>query len=161
MTDWARCDREAQERLWAGNTPSCDLCGGEHGSDHDCQNHDHANEDASCSPDCEACKDTQPHPFDVMAKRGAAIRKHGHTTQSTEVETIDITPVGCQTPEGQSRVQIAHQEWDDATHALANTLKEIMDDDEKPTTDDIQQLRALIGARDRKQEAFLRAVAGK
>ena len=97
----------------------------------------------------------------AIEEHGAAIRQHGHTTQSTEGETIDITPVGCQTPEGVKRVSDAQQEWDSATHLLANTLKEIMDDDEKPTTDDIQQLRALIGARDRKQEAFLRAVAGR
>ena len=93
---------------------------------------------------------------------------YDHNTESnyaqignSKAETIDITPVGCQTPEGVKRVSDAQQEWDSATHLLANTLKEIMDDDEKPTTDDIQQLRALIGARDRKQEAFLRAVAGK
>lgn len=35
----------------------------------------------------------------AFEEHGAAIRQHGHTTQSTEVETIDLTPVGCQTPE--------------------------------------------------------------
>ena len=78
-----------------------------------------------------------------------------------EVKTIDLTPVGCQTPEGVKRVQDSQQEWDSATHLLANAVKEIMEDDQKPTPDDIHQLRVLIGARDRKQEAFLRAVAGR
>ena len=42
-----------------GNTPRCDLCGGQHGDEHDCQNHD-GGDDRPCSPDCEACKDTRP-----------------------------------------------------------------------------------------------------
>ena len=43
-------------------------------------------------------------------------------------ETIDITPVGMTTPEGIQRVRNAQQEWDSATHLLANALKEILDD---------------------------------
>ncbi len=79
-------------------------------------------------------------------------------------ETIDITPVGCQTPEGVARVAKAKEEWDSATYLLANTLRELMDNyvyGEGFTGDELHQLKALIGARDRKQEAFLRAVAGK
>jgi S-ribosylhomocysteine lyase LuxS involved in autoinducer biosynthesis len=84
-------------------------------------------------------------------------------------QTIDITPVGCQTPEGNARVLAAQQEWDSATHLLANTLKELLDsgitlhrpDYNPPDRESMHQINALIGARDRKQEAFLRAVAGR
>ena len=96
-------------------------------------------------------------------------------------DTIDITPVGLQTPEGQKRVAEAQQEWDSATHLLANVLGEFISehsegilkavdylssvDDSQinsdAVTEDLHQLKALIGARDRKQEKFLRAVSGK
>ena len=68
---------------------------------------------------------------------------------------IDITPVGCSTPEGNARVAKAIKDFDDATAALANAAIEFLD-----VSEDIHQLRALIGARNRKQEAFLAAVAG-
>ena len=103
----------------------------------------------------------------AIEEHGAAIRQHGHTTQSTEGETIDLTPVGCQTPEGNAPVLQAQQEWDSATHLLANTLKEILDTGDslyaegQPDRDAMHTIQALIGARDRKQEAFLRAVCGQ
>jgi hypothetical protein len=100
----------------------------------------------------------------AIEEHGAAIRQHGHTTQSTEGETIDITPVGCQTPEGVKRVQDAQQEWDSATHLLANPVKELLEGyvyGEGFSGNELRQLKALIGARDRKQEAFLRAVCGQ
>ena len=103
---------------------------------------------------------------------------YDHNTESnyaqignSKAETIDITPVGCQTPEGNARVLQAHQEWDSATHLLANTVKQFFDAFEDPIRglflvdaslcEELHQLRALIGARDRKQEAFLRAVCGQ
>ena len=65
----------------------------------------------------------------------------------------------------------AQKEWDDAAHALANGARAFFEDWEDSIRgrflgdaalcEDLHQIRALIGARDRKQEAFLRAVAGK
>lgn len=86
-------------------------------------------------------------------------------TMGTDAEKvqhyIDITPVGLQTPEGCKRVEKAQREWDTAAHMLCNELKEMLDDSVSPLTrDDLHQFHALIGVRDRKQEAFLRAVAG-
>lgn len=82
----------------------------------------------------------------------------------TETGTADITPVGMSTPEGCKRVQEAQAEWDSAAHAVANALNEAMYGyvyGEGFTADEVHQLKALLGARDRKQEAFLRAVAGR
>lgn len=90
-------------------------------------------------------------------------RQQGELSNKT---FIDLTPRGCTTPEGNARVQAAQQEWDSVTHQLANLLKELLDcgvtfnSDGKVDRDAIHQIQALIGARDRKQEAFLRAVAG-
>jgi hypothetical protein len=85
--------------------------------------------------------------------------------------TIDITPVGCQTPEGAARVAKAMKEFEDSAASLANASMEFFDTHEKDilhcmtmyedVADDVHQIRALIGARRRKQEAFLRAVAGR
>ena len=60
------------------------------------------------------------------------------------------------------RVETAQREWDSSAHMIANTLKELLDDGPPffLSRDDMHQLHALIGVRDRKQEAFLRAVAG-
>ena len=154
---------EAEQRTRIGNAPTCDLCGGQHGSDHDCQNHDHLNDDGSCSPNCEACKDTQPNPFDVMMQRGAAIRKHGHTTQSTEVETIDITPESCKTPEGAAKVNDAMRALDNAIAEVANRAETVVQDYDNPDQieNSMRELRESVKARRDAQEAFLRAVAGR
>jgi hypothetical protein len=82
-------------------------------------------------------------------------------------ETIDITPRGCQTAEGNARVVKAQAEWDDATHALANYLKNVVDDifytdgDKIARAEYYSELQTLIGIREVKQQAFLRAVAGR
>jgi hypothetical protein len=77
---------EANERTRIGNTPSCDLCGGLHGSDHD----------------CEACKDTQPKEY------------------------IDLTPVGCQTPEDE-RIRRAIEIIDRANSRVASLATEMVE----------------------------------
>lgn len=81
--------------------------------------------------------------------------------QARAVETIDLTPVGMSTPEGCKRVREAQAEFEDATHALANAVKERWDAGGYLLPSDRDKIRDLVGARDRKQEAFLRAVAGK
>ena len=90
---------------------------------------------------------------------------------AAEVLTIDITPVGCTTPEGNAKVAKAIKDFDDASAALANAAIEFFDTHESDflhamgmypgVAEDVHQLRALIGARNRKQEAFLSAVAGR
>jgi hypothetical protein len=85
--------------------------------------------------------------------------------------TIDITPVGCQTPEGAARVAKAIKEFEDSSASLANASIEFFDTHEEDilhcmtmyegVAEDVHQIRALIGARRRKQDAFLRAVAGR
>ena len=84
---------------------------------------------------------------------------------------IDITPVDCQTPEGNAKVNKAIKDFDDAGAALANAAIEFLDTHESDilhamemypgVAEDVHQLRALIGTRNRKQEAFLSAVAGR
>jgi hypothetical protein len=79
-------------------------------------------------------------------------------------ETIDLTPVGCQTPEGNARVAKAQQEWDSATHDLANTLKRVIEEIFDRDTDKIaraeyySELQTLIRTREAKQNEFLRAI---
>ncbi len=85
--------------------------------------------------------------------------------------TIDITPESCKTAEGAARVQKAMQEFEDSNAALANAATEFFDTHEddilhcmemyEGVAEDVHQVRALIGARRRKQDAFLRAVAGR
>lgn len=81
-------------------------------------------------------------------------------------KTIDLTPVGMRTPEGCKRVTEAVEEWNASAHAVANAVKQLLDEyDDIDATypgfrEDLYNLKALIGARDRHQEKFLRAVAG-
>lgn len=89
---------------------------------------------------------------------------------TTETMTIDLTPEGCKTPEGAARVRKATQEFEDANAAVANKATEFLDTHEddilhcmemyEGIADDVRELRALIVARRKKQDAFLRAVAG-
>ena len=62
-------------------------------------------------------------------------------------------------------VAAAQKEWDDATHALANATREFLDTNEDDilhcmemyhgVREDIHQLRALIGARNRKESRYM------
>ena len=96
---------------------------------------------------------------------------HVSTFQSPMVETIDITPRGCMTMEGTERVNAAVGEFATSTGALAEaatTFFETWEDSirgrflgDASMCEDLHQIRALIGARNRKQEAVLKAVAGR
>jgi hypothetical protein len=91
-----------------------------------------------------------------------------------EVTTVDITPMGLITPEGQERVRVAMQKFENATALVANAtelfLSEyggILDDAASEDAvgrgdleDDLRSLRTLIERRRREQDQFLRAVAG-
>jgi hypothetical protein len=86
-------------------------------------------------------------------------------------ETIDLTPRGLLTPEGAARVSAAAQELEAATVVFANEASEFFNEhrmtllematDNPALREDIHQMHALMGARARKQNAFLAAVAGQ
>jgi hypothetical protein len=77
--------------------------------------------------------------------------------------TIDITPVGCSTPEGAARVQNAMREFADATANVANEADQILDyhDQDDLGPQEWQVLRDLLAVRRVKQDALLNAVAGR
>ncbi len=115
------------------------------------------------SAECTCDKDNRPESIDSLqgCRESDRIAEGLNTIGRPSGETIDITPVGLQTPEGVVRVLDAQQEWDSATHALANAVTELnWNRPDDFTKDETHQILALIGARDRKQEAFLRSVAG-
>jgi len=80
-----------------------------------------------------------------------------------EAMMLDITPMGLKTEEGRKREADARNEWDTATHALANALHEVLNSIERHTIhpEDLHQLKALDGARNRAAERWLYAVAGQ
>jgi len=93
------------------------------------------------------------------------------------IESIDLTPRGMETPEGVQRVSKAVSDFENATAAVANAATQFFDDhkmtlievargiticedDRLALRDGLRELEPLIDARRRKQEDFLRAVAG-
>lgn len=78
--------------------------------------------------------------------------------------TIDI-PDHAKTPQGKARIEQARNEWDDATHELANTLRRVLDDVFDCDTDKVaraeyySELQTLLGIRQVKQEAYLKTLA--
>lgn len=114
-------------------------------------------------------ENTNPEPFKPTQFEARPL-----WTPKPDVTYIDFTPPGLKTPDGSARVNAALKEWDDATAAVANAIQHWMDAHGSDVThvlrqhgdfgaalDDIHQLTALIGARSRKQDAFLKAVAGQ
>ena len=90
---------------------------------------------------------------------------------------VDITPVGLQNQDGIRRVNAATEAFENATALVANTTSEFLDEnritllevargssisdsDRKALRESLHQLDAAVGARRRKQEILLRAVAG-
>src|ERR1700677_1473372 len=117
---------QADERTRIGNYPTCDECGEQHSQDVACE--DVTERRMRKEQKQESRLDQQDVAERECAKCGGEFEAPIHSVAKNSHQFIDITPVGCSTPEGQSRVQIAHQEWDDATHALANYLKNVVDD---------------------------------
>jgi hypothetical protein len=80
-----------------------------------------------------------------------------------KVTTIDITPVGMQTPEGVARVNAAIKEQDNAILDCANLLGELVMHitDNEETHDVLVDVKAALSRRKAASEAFLRAVAGR
>ena len=82
-------------------------------------------------------------------------------------KTIDLTPRGCQTPEGNARVAKALDEWNASAHQVANLAAQFLDDAgpylKFPAEDfgeAFGELETAITDRAAKQEEFLRAMAG-
>jgi hypothetical protein len=92
-------------------------------------------------------------------------------------DTIDLTPRGLTTPEGAQRVNAATEAFEHATANVANAATSFFDEhratlleasrgvllaeeDRLALRDALHQMDAVIGARKRKTEEFLRAVAG-
>jgi hypothetical protein len=76
--------------------------------------------------------------------------------------TIDLTPAGCATPEGNARVAKALDEWNSSAHSVANLAQNLLSGKDNGREDDADwtELREAITVRNTKQESFLRAVAG-
>ncbi len=152
----------AEARTQIGNTPSCEDCGEQHGES-DCEDRPGAMTEEEKT---ELRLDAEDDAERGCAKCGGEFEAPIHSVAKNSHQFIDLTPVGCQTPEGSERVRKAQQEWDDATHELANTLKRVIDEVFDRDTDKIARaeyysdLQTLIGIRESKQDAFLRAVAG-
>lgn len=86
-----------------------------------------------------------------------------HSDRFPKQEIIDLTPRGCQTPEGNARVNAALDEWRSWDTGIVNYLSEVFvsDNDQPFTSEHVYILRNLMAQRNVKQELFLRAVAGR
>lgn len=75
---------------------------------------------------------------------------------------VDITPTGCRTQEGIQRVNEALRIMENAITACADLLPEALKQ-LVPTSDPclVSDIEEAIAARNRAQEAFLRAMAGR
>lgn len=85
--------------------------------------------------------------------------------------TIDLTPKGCETMEGCERVRKAMTDFENATAVVANEAETFLDSygteiagmvrgNNPELIENINELNAAMENRRRKQEAFLRAIAG-
>jgi hypothetical protein len=89
--------------------------------------------------------------------------------------TVDITPVGCQTPEGVERVTKTLQAWEDSRVEFANTAVQFFSEHRDyltallkafgpvaaPVLADMKEVIALGRTMVSDQEEFLLAVAGR
>ena len=124
---------EGNDRTSIGNTPTCVLCGGT------------LTDDLQGNPNpifCHECADGYV---------GVAHR-----------ETIDITPRGCQTPEGNARVNQVLQRIDQTSRRVADAAQRYVKAfDAESQTSELDELRAAIQERQSAYTEFLRAVAGR
>lgn len=83
--------------------------------------------------------------------------------EHTPIGTIDVTPRGCQTPEGNAHCEAALEAWRSWDAQIVNHLSELLvgTEVESLTAEDVYVLRGLLVTRYAKQEAFVRAVAGR
>lgn len=88
-----------------------------------------------------------------------------------ETKTIDITPVGCQTPEGSEKVEATMKACEITAAELANATMQFCNEHGPDVLDcmemyleaceDFRHLITLSQDRAKAIEAFLRAVAGR
>jgi len=140
----AIAEHEAEERTRIGNTPSCDLCGEQHGAS-DCDEIPIGAMTEAEKQEYRLDQQDEPHPALIP--------------EIPMVETIDLTPVGCQTPEGNARVNTAMRALDNATVEVANTAEQYIANGRE--LQGYRDLCKAIEERQDAQEAFLRAVAGR
>jgi hypothetical protein len=91
--------------------------------------------------------------------------------EAEHVATIDITPVGLTTPEGQERVRIAMQKLENATALVANAASDLIARSgsriaealkgDPDAMEDLESLTELLARRNREQDHFLRALSGR
>jgi hypothetical protein len=80
---------------------------------------------------------------------------------------FDLTPIGCQTPEGAKRVNDTLDEWGHIQAAVANTAASFVTEYEYELSlipnaaEDLAELKARIREMNRLQDRFLRALAGR
>ena len=90
------------------------------------------------------------------------------------VETIDITPEGCKTPEGAKRVNDAMNAFQESREEVARLatalfrnktyvmMRSVLEaQDEQEALDYLDSLSDAVEARLKAEEAFLRAIAGR
>jgi phosphoglycolate phosphatase-like HAD superfamily hydrolase len=116
------------------------------------------------------------NPSHTQPRRGADLSPEENAViaeLAAGPRTIDITPESLKTTEGAAAVAKALDEWNGSAHEVANAVQFWLDEfgaDVRQTLkaagifdalEDLHQITALVGARSRKQEAFLRALAGR
>lgn len=97
------------------------------------------------------------------------------TIKEVPQQSIDLTPRGMATPEGCQRVTESQERLEDTTAQFANACAEFFDNwrdellafkqymaatDRQAFGEELHQIEALHGSRQRATESFLRAVAG-
>lgn len=85
--------------------------------------------------------------------------------ESASMGSIDITPVSLTTPEGITRVNLALRQFEDSTAIVANAATQFIKSHNwnvlPEGVDDLAELREAILDREAKQDAMLRALAGR
>jgi hypothetical protein len=94
-------------------------------------------------------------------------------SQPTAVTTIDITPASLKTAAGAAAVDAAMSDWQTAQANVANKTQHFLDqhgasilaffrnDEMEAATEDTNELREVVEVMASKQDAFLRALAGR
>ena len=139
---FAECD--AKERIQMASYPTCDECGEQHSQD-------------------VACEDVTERRMSEEQKQEYLLDQQDEAERGAPTgEFIDITPVGCQTPEGNARVNQVLQRIDQTSRRVADAAQRYVKAfDAESQTSELDELRAAIQERQSAYTEFLRAVAGR
>jgi hypothetical protein len=120
------------------------------------------------------CTDWSVYDTEEEAKASLAEDEDEAETEDEQPQpkTVDITPIGLQTPEGQKRVANAQSVLEDATVIVANTATFLLKDAgdlidgmlRERNSIAVYHLEALnnaVAMREKAQEEFVRAIAGR